>query len=139
MAEIMPVAKGGRIAAAILIALAALLLALGLTGQVGPLVDRVDFGKAISPGSWMAWTWAGATFFIVIACLLVIMTLWGALAPEAPRRGALGIETTPGDRLFISLLGSAFIHLAWLGLVGEPLWGALTVSLAYAAAIFRWA
>jgi len=75
----------------------------------------------------------------VIACLLVIMTLWGALAPEAPRRGALGIETTPGDRLFISLLGSAFIHLAWLGLVGEPLWGALTVSLAYAAAIFRWA
>jgi len=139
MAEIMPVAKGDRIAASILIALAALLLALGLTGQVGPLVDRVDFGKAISPGSWMAWTWAGATFFIVIACLLVIMTLWGALAPEAPRRGALGIETTPGDRLFISLLGSAFIHLAWLGLVGEPLWGALTVSLAYAAAIFRWA
>lgn len=139
MAEIMPVAKGSRIAASVLIAFAALLLALGLSGQVAPLVDRVDFGKAIWPGSWMAWTWAGATFFIVIASLLVVMTLWGALAPEAPRRGALGIETTPGDRLFISLLGSAFIHLAWLGLVGEPLWGALTVSLAYAAAMFRWA
>lgn len=139
MAETMPVARGSRIAAAVLIVLAALLLALGLTGQVGPLVDRAPFTEAIAPGSWMAWTWAGAAFFIVIACLLVIMTLWAALAPEAPRRGALGIETTPGDRLFISLLGSAFIHLAWLGLVGEPLWWALTVSLAYAAAIFRWA
>ena len=139
MAATMPVARGSRIAAAILIALSALLLGLGLSGLIGPLVDRVDFGKAIWPGSWMAWTWAGAAFFIVIACLLVIMTLWGALAPESPRVGALGIETTPGDRLFISLLGSAFIHLAWLGLVGEPLWGALTVSLAYAAAIFRWA
>ncbi len=133
-----PVARGSRIASGVALGLAAVLLGLGLSGQIGPLVETVDFGKAIWPGSWMAWTWAGATFFIVIACLLVIMILWGSLAPEAPRVGFLGIETTPGDRLFISLLGSAFIHLAWLGLIGEPLWWALTVSLAYAAAVFRW-
>ena len=44
----------------------------------------------------------------------------------------LGLDTTRGDRLFISLLGSAFIHLAWLGLVGPNLWWALGLSLVYA-------
>jgi predicted small integral membrane protein len=88
--------------------------------------------------SWMAWTPATAAFFAVIAALLVAMTVWGAVAPQAPRRGVLRIETTPGDRLFISLLGSAFIHLGWLAAFGAPLWGALAVSLVWAAAVFRW-
>ena len=34
------------------------------------------------------------------------------------RKGILRLTTTRGDRLFISLLGSAYILLAWLGLVG---------------------
>jgi predicted small integral membrane protein len=66
------------------------------------------------------------------------MIVWGVVAPETPRRGVLGLLTTPGDRLFISLLGSAFIHLGWLAAFGGPLWGALAVSLLYAAAVFRW-
>jgi predicted small integral membrane protein len=67
------------------------------------------------------------------------MTVWEWASPGgAPRRGVLGIETTRGDRLFISLLGSAFIHLAWLGLVGPDLWWALGLSLIYAVAVFRW-
>jgi predicted small integral membrane protein len=49
----------------------------------------------------------------------------------------LRIATTRGDRLFISLLGSAFIHLAWLGFVGPDLWWASGLSLLYAAAVFR--
>ncbi len=88
--------------------------------------------------SWMAWTPATAIFFAVIAALLVIMTLWGILRPQAPRRGVLMIETTPGDRLFISLLGSAYIHLAYLAAFGSPVWGALAISLVYAVAVFRW-
>jgi len=50
----------------------------------------------------------------------------------------LRIETTRGDRLFISLLGSAFINIGWLGLIGTSLWGALILCLIYAAAVFRW-
>jgi predicted small integral membrane protein len=89
--------------------------------------------------TWMAWTWQTATFFGVIALLLVAMTAWEFASPGgAPRRGVLGIETTRGDRLFISLLGSAVIHLAWLGLVGPDLWWALGLSLIYAVAVFRW-
>ena len=86
---------------------------------------------------WMAWTWPTAIFFVVIAALLVTMTVVASLKPETPRVGILRIETTRGDRLFISLLGSAFLSLAWLGLFGPPLWGALIACLIYAAAVFR--
>jgi predicted small integral membrane protein len=58
---------------------------------------------------------------------------------SALRHGGVGFETTRGDRLFISLLGSAFIHLAWLGLVGPSLWWALALSVVYAIAVFRYA
>jgi predicted small integral membrane protein len=87
--------------------------------------------------AWMAWTWQTAVFFAVIGSLLAIMTLLAILRPETERLGALGIETTRGDRLFLSLLGAAFIHLAWLGLVGASLHFALGLSLIYAAAVFR--
>ena len=87
---------------------------------------------------WMAWTWPTAIFFIVIASLLVTFTVLGIKYPETPRMGVLQIETTRGDRLFITLLGSAFINLAWLGLVGANQPFALVVCLVYAAAVFRW-
>ena len=91
------------------------------------------------PGFWMAWTFPVALFFWCIASLLIVMTLLAIRFPETPRVGILRIETTRGDRLFITLLGSAFIHLAWLFFAGpDVLWGALIVSLAYAAAVFRW-
>ena len=89
--------------------------------------------------AWMAWTAPTAIFFLVIASLLILFTILAIKFPETPRVGILRIETTRGDRLFITLLGSAFINLAWLGLVGpdtQP-W-ALGVCAVYAAAVFRW-
>jgi predicted small integral membrane protein len=89
--------------------------------------------------TWMAWTWQTATFFVVIFLLLCAMTVWEFASPGGgPRHGILGLDTTRGDRLFISLLGSAFINLAWLGLVGPSLEWALGLSLIYAFAVFRW-
>ena len=89
--------------------------------------------------TWMAWTWPTATFFIVIAAMIVGMTLWEIASPGGgPRHGVLGLDTTRGDRLFISLLGSAFIHLAWLAFSDASLFWALGLSLIYAAALFRW-
>jgi len=87
----------------------------------------------------MAWTWQTALFFAAFAGLLAVMTVLGIVRPEVERMGVLGITTTRGDRLFISLIGSAFIHLAWLGLVGPNLWWALGLSALYAGAVFRWA
>jgi len=88
--------------------------------------------------AWMAWTYPTAIFFAVIAMLLVTFTVLAIRFPETPRVGVLRIETTRGDRLFITLLGSAFINLAWLGLVGVSQPYALILCLIYAAAVFRW-
>lgn len=88
--------------------------------------------------SWMAWTTSTAIFFISIFVALIGMTVWAIKWPQAPRKGILQIETTPGDRLFLSLLGSAFISLAWLAVFGAPIYGGLVVCFFYALAVFRW-
>ena len=89
--------------------------------------------------TWMAWTWPTAFFFIFIALCITGMYFWEKKVPGgSPRKGILGLDTTRGDRLFISLLGSAFIHLAWLGLVGSFLWTATIISAIYAIIVFRY-
>ena len=100
--------------------------------------DGRDWTASLNPGGWMAWSFPVALFFFIIASLLIVFTLLAIRFPETPRVGILRIETTRGDRLFISLLGSAFIQLVWLYAMGTPLWGAMILSLVYAAAVFRW-
>ena len=102
--------------------------------------------------AWMAWTIPTGIFFALLATTLAVMT-WLAIAyPEAERVGILRIPTTRGDRLFISLVLAAVIHLLWIGFVGidtvatlpvgegielSSLWLATAISLVSAAAIFR--
>lgn len=89
--------------------------------------------------SWMAWTWQTAAFFIFIAAALTVMSVWEIKRPGgAPRHGVLGLDTTRGDRLFISLLGSAYIHLGWLALASGPLWWATLLCLVFAFLVFRY-
>ena len=87
---------------------------------------------------WMAWTLPTAIFFITIAGLLVAMTVWQIKAPSIERKGFLPIATTPGDRLFIGLLSSAFIHLAWIGLTSLNLWIAFVLALIWMIILMRW-
>lgn len=88
--------------------------------------------------TWMAWTWQTAAFFIAIAAMLISMSVWEWARPGGtPRHGLLGLDTTRGDRLFITLLGSAYIHLAWLALTSLPLWWATVICLLWAVAVFR--
>lgn len=88
--------------------------------------------------SWMAWTRPTAILFVCIFALLVLMGVWEARSPTVPRRGLLPIVTTRGDRLFIGLLATAFIHMAWLGLTTATPWPALGLSAAVMLAIGRW-
>ena len=86
----------------------------------------------------MAWTWQTAVFFAFIALALAGMSVWEWLSPGgAPRRGMLAINTTRGDRLFISLLLAAYIHLIWLAATSAPLWGATVVAVIAAVIVFR--
>ena len=88
--------------------------------------------------SWMAWTWPTTVFFIDLVSSIIAMGLWERLDPGGnPRHGVFGIDTTRGDRLFISWLGSGFIALAWLGFYGTPLWGALALAVGWFVFVFR--
>lgn len=116
------------------------LVAAGVLAAFVPVQDGVrSWGAPLIAGGWMAWTFPTAMFFLTIFAILSLMAVWEYAAPGgSPRIGVLRFETTRGDRLFISLLGSAFIHLAWLGLVGVGLWWALALSVVYAIAVFRY-
>lgn len=134
-----PRSRGGAVTAGFAAAAALMLAVLAWLVTLVPVKDGVrDWTASLSPGNWMAWTFPTALFYWIIAALLLTL-IWLAIRfPETPRRGVLGIMTTRGDRLFISLLGSAFINLAWVGLGASPVWGGLVVAIIYAAAVFRW-
>ncbi len=87
---------------------------------------------------WMAWTLETALFFGAIAALIAAYTVWGLLAPSVPRRGLLPMPTTRGDRLFLGLMGSAWINLGWLGLTEFSQWIAVVLSLLFMLVIGRW-
>ncbi len=103
--------------------------------------------------AWMAWTLPTAIFFAMVALMLIVMTWLGIAYPEVERTGVLRIPTTRGDRLFISLIVAAVVHLLWIGLVGtdtiatlpigeegleiSSLWLAPLISLGLAVIIFR--
>src|ERR1700716_880030 len=103
--------------------------------------------------AWMAWTPPTAIFFALLATTLAVMTWLAVGYPEAERIGILHIPTTRGDRLFISLIMAAVIHLLWIAFVGtdslltlpigeegpelSSLWLATVISLVSAVAIFR--
>ena len=111
----------------------------GLLVMVVPLKDGArDWFAPLIEGGWMAWTFPTALFFLTIFFLISLMAVWEYALPGGdPRVGILRFETTRGDRLFVSLLGSAFIHLAWVGLVGPSLWWAMAISVVYAIGVFR--
>jgi predicted small integral membrane protein len=87
---------------------------------------------------WMAWTLPTAVFFIVIAAMLAGMTVWQIVSPSVLRKGFLPISTNRGDRLFIGLLGSGYIHLVWMAVTGWSIWGALGISVIFLIFMMRY-
>jgi predicted small integral membrane protein len=102
--------------------------------------------------AWMAWTPATGAFFAAVGLVLATMIWLARTRPEVERVGVLGIPTTRGDRLFLSLVLAAVIHLAWIGLIGvqpiailpigegielSSLWLATVLSLVAAVVVFR--
>ncbi|WPE21507.1 DUF2160 domain-containing protein [Shinella zoogloeoides] len=131
--------RNNRWPVALAVVLAIYAAATGLLVTVLPVKDGArDWFAPLVPGGWMAWSFPTAMFFLTIFLLIALMAVWEYDRPGgAPRVGILRFETTRGDRLFVSLLGSAFIQLAWLGLVGSSLWWALALSVVYAIGVFR--
>ncbi|QGM22330.1 hypothetical protein GJ672_08730 [Spiribacter sp. 2438] len=87
---------------------------------------------------WMVWTPITAVFFIAIASALAAMTVWELVSPTQERKGFLPIATTRGDRFFIGLLTSAYIHVFFVGFTDISLWVALGLQLVWMAILLRW-
>lgn len=88
---------------------------------------------------WMAWSSVTATFFIGIATILICMTVWEMKSPTVARKGFLPIiETTRGDRVFIGLLGCAYIHLTFLAVSEQSIWIAFGISVVWFVSVIRW-
>lgn len=87
---------------------------------------------------WIAWTLPTALFFVAVGCLLLGMTVLQLVWPTVERKGFLPMKTTRGDRLFIGLLASAYLHLAWLAFTDLSLWWALGLSVLLLAVVLRW-
>lgn len=89
-------------------------------------------------GTWMAWNRATIGFFLFILLCISSMAVWEYFVPGgSPRRGIFSIDTTRGDRLFISLLGSAFIFIAWIFFVSTWLWWPACICVVWAIFVFR--
>lgn len=107
-------------------------------GQLGQQQEKAfSWTDPLWPSFWMAWTPATLLFFVGIFAAMTVLTLLEIRRPGGDeRRGVLGLTTTRGDRLFIALLGSAYIFLAWLGIVGQPLWWPTALALAWGTFCF---
>jgi predicted small integral membrane protein len=87
--------------------------------------------------AWMAWTWQTALLFAALFSILTVMTLLAVYRPEFERAGVLRIGTTRGDRLFLSILGAAIVHIVWIAIAGiAALWGATILAAVLAVVIF---
>ena len=110
-------------------------------GNVAKKEEETGFSwtAPLWPSFWMAWTPATFALFCgIFGAIALIGVLEGFKFKDGiERRGILGLTTTLGDRLFITLLGSAYIFLAWLGIVGQPLWWPLAISVIWAIFCFR--
>jgi predicted small integral membrane protein len=91
-------------------------------------------------GTWMAWNRVTIGFFIYVFGSIAAMAVWEYYVPGGnPRKGVFALDTTRGDRLFMSHVGTCAIFLAWLGLIGTPLFGALALSVLWIVFVFRYA
>jgi predicted small integral membrane protein len=107
-------------------------------GNLGKDQDTgFSFTAPLWPEFWMAWTPATFLVFVGIFSAMAILTVWEVRRPGGDeRKGILRLETTRGDRLFLTLLGTAYIFMAWLGIFGMPLWAPLGLALAWGAFCF---
>lgn len=92
----------------------------------------------IGPLEWMAWTMPTAIFFIAVFIMLITMVVISIRSPSVARKGKLPMVTTRGDRLYIGLIGIAFINLIWLGLTDLTQFGAVALSIIWLITILRW-
>jgi predicted small integral membrane protein len=90
------------------------------------------------PPQWMYWTVPTLLFVGSILLMLVVLSFWDVRDPGWARRGLLPIETTRGDRVFMSILTTGCVFCFWLYVLGlTAVWGVLVVGAVAAVGIMN--
>ena len=90
------------------------------------------------PPQWMYWTLPTLFFLGSIILLLTTLTIWDVKDPGYAREGLLPIETTRGDRVFMSLLITGCTFCLWLiTFSSSTAWAVLLVGAAAAVGVIK--
>ena len=90
------------------------------------------------PPQWMYWTVPTLLFVGFIVLMLIGLSFWDAKDPGWGRQGLLPIETTRGDRVFMSILTTLGIFCFWLYFIGTTaVWGVLVAGAATTVGIMN--
>jgi len=91
------------------------------------------------PPDWMRWTIPSIIFISSILTMIATLTVWDMKDPGWARVGTvLPIETTRGDRVFMSLLITGITFCLWLYFVGyTATWAVLLIGAAAAVFVIR--
>jgi predicted small integral membrane protein len=92
------------------------------------------------PPDWMRWTIPSMIFLGSIISMLITLTVWDMKDPGWGRVGTiLPIETTRGDRVFMTLLLTGITFCLWLYFVGQSAaWTVLLIGAALAVVVLRY-
>lgn len=91
----------------------------------------------LSP-QWMYWTVPTLLFLGFILTMLAVLSFWDAKDPGWAQQGILPIETTRGDRVFMSILTTGIFFCFWLYFIGtSAIWGVLVAGAAAAVGIIN--
>ena len=91
------------------------------------------------PPDWMRWTIPSIIFVSSILTMIASLTVWDMKDPGWAREGTvLPIETTRGDRVFMSLLLTGITFCLWLLFIGQTAtWGVLLIGAFLAVVVIR--
>lgn len=90
------------------------------------------------PPQWMYWVVPTLLFLGFILLMLVGLSIWDANDPGWARQGILPIETTRGDRVFMSILTTGIFFCLWLYFAGTTaIWGVLVAGAVAAVGIMN--
>jgi predicted small integral membrane protein len=90
------------------------------------------------PPQWMYWTLPTLIFLGSIITLLVTLSIWDVKDPGYAREGLLPIETTRGDRVFMSLLITGCTFCLWLYTLSlTTVWVVLMIGAAAAVFVIK--
>ncbi len=88
---------------------------------------------------WMHWTVPSAIGVFGIFAMIIGVNILDVYKPGYARKGFLPMETTRGDRIFVSIISSVIVWILWLKFIPEvSIIFSLIIIVPLVFVIMRW-